>query len=123
MPSRRQPASTPGAGATPRRRGVRRSEARLASQHSLSAVAPTQPAMRDPAPLRSDRSPRRPDLADAPRRDTRPALGAPLDAMSGPGGPAAARALECLLGGERATRRGEPSRDVETRGWGPPWEY
>jgi hypothetical protein len=34
-----------------------RSEALLASQHSASAVAPTQRAMRDPAFLRSDRSP------------------------------------------------------------------
>jgi len=36
---------------------ARRSEALLASQHSASAVAPTQPAMRDPALPRSDRSP------------------------------------------------------------------
>jgi hypothetical protein len=66
---------------------------------------------------------RRPDVAGAPRRGTRPALGALLDAMRGPRGPGVARALECLLGGERATRRGEPCRDAETRGGGPPWEY
>jgi hypothetical protein len=66
---------------------------------------------------------RRPDLTDAPRRDTRPALGALLDAVRAPGVPPPRRALACLLGGERATRRGEPSRDVATRGWGAPWEY
>ena len=67
--------------------------------------------MRDPGLLRSDRSPRRSDLAGAPRRGTRPALGAPVDAIRvlGPGG---ARALECLPG-RRAGN--EPRRTVPGR--------
>jgi hypothetical protein len=84
---------------------------------------PSRPLSLRSALLRSDRSPTPP--GPDRRASSRHPSGSrcPARCRGGPGGPAAARTLECLVGGERATRRGEPSRDVETRRWGPPWEY